>query len=199
MRRALTRSGLAVVNAPFREHVVLSLCDPDVSVRRIEASFRKRGNSLSGNPCLASLGPGCSANGRFGPDGQPHWYCKAGIAGVYTPRAVFLSLSSGPRCSASWLVWTRKLGLLVLTLSLALCSSWCLRPQMPRHLGRLGTTGQCGGSQVQFLDKVFSMPVVVLRVSWSRQCFTQFGVSALAALHGRRFPVAVQRPIPCRP
>ena len=52
---------------------------------------------------------------------------------------------------------------------------------------------------MQFLDKVFSMPVVVLRVSWSRQCFTQFGVSALAVLHGRRFPVAVQRPIPCRP
>ena len=25
-------------------------CDPNVSVRRIEASFRKRGNSLSGNP-----------------------------------------------------------------------------------------------------------------------------------------------------
>ena len=28
-------------------------------MRRIEASFRKRGNSLSGNPWLASLGPGC--------------------------------------------------------------------------------------------------------------------------------------------
>ena len=110
---------------------------PNVSVRRIEASFRKRGNSLSGNPCLASLGPGCSADGRFGPDGQLHWYCKAGIAGVYAPRAVFLSLSSGPRCSASWLVWTRRLALLVLTLSLALCSSWCLTPQMPVILAGL--------------------------------------------------------------
>ena len=40
---------------------------------------------------------------RFGPDGQLRWYCKAGIAGDYAPRAVFLSLSSGPRCSASWL------------------------------------------------------------------------------------------------
>ena len=27
------------------------------------------------------------------------------------------------------------------------------------------TTGQCGGSQVQFLDKVFYMPVGVLRVA----------------------------------
>ena len=68
-----------------------------------------------------------------------------------------------------------------------------------RHHGRLGPQDSVEGSQVQFLDKVFSMPVVVLRVSWSRQCFTQFGVSALAVLHGRRFPVAVQRPIPCRP
>ena len=40
------------------------------------------------------------------------------------------------------------------------------------------------------------MPVVVLRVSWSRQCFKQFGVSAVAVHHGLRFPVAVQRPIP---
>ena len=39
--------------------MVFPLCDPNVSVRRIEASFRKRGNSLSGNPCLASLGPVC--------------------------------------------------------------------------------------------------------------------------------------------
>ena len=31
-------------------------CDPNVSVRRIEASFRKRGNSLSGDPCLRYVG-----------------------------------------------------------------------------------------------------------------------------------------------
>ena len=42
------------------------------------------------------------------------------------------------------------------------------------------TTGQCGGSQVQFLDKVFYMPVVVLRVvSWSRQCCTLFSFPQL--------------------
>ena len=47
------------------------------------------------------------------------------------PRAVFPSLSSGPRCPSSWPAWT----------------------------------------QVQFLDKVFYMPVVVLRVvPRSRQC-----------------------------
>ena len=32
-----------------------SECGPNVSVRRIEASFRKRGDSLSGNPCLRHL------------------------------------------------------------------------------------------------------------------------------------------------
>ena len=48
-----------------------------------------------------------------------------------------------------------------------------------RHHGRLG---QCGGSQVQFLDKVFSMPVVVLRVSWSRQCFTQWRFRSCSSL-----------------
>ena len=113
-------------------------CDPNVSVRRIEASFRERGNSLSGNPCLASLGPGCSANGRFGPDRQLHGYCKAGIAGVYAPRAVFPSLSSGPRCSASWLVWTRRLGLLVFDVVPRAVLLLVSQAPDARHLGRLG-------------------------------------------------------------
>ena len=46
--------------------------------------------------------------------------CKVGFLGYVAPRAVFPSLSSGPRCSASWPVWTRmifsacaRLGLLV--------------------------------------------------------------------------------------
>ena len=67
--------------------------------------------------------------------------CYIGIAGLVllvTMHLVrFFSLSSGPSCSASWLVWTRRLGLLVLTLSLAQCSSWCLRPQMPVFLAGL--------------------------------------------------------------
>ena len=50
VRHALTSSGLSVVNAPFRECVAFPLLDPNVSVRRIEASFRKRGNSLFGKP-----------------------------------------------------------------------------------------------------------------------------------------------------
>ena len=41
-------------------------------------------------------------HGRYGPEGQLQWYCKAGIADDSAPRAVFPSLSSGPRCSASW-------------------------------------------------------------------------------------------------
>ena len=32
-------------------------CDPNVAVRRIEASFRKRGNSLSGKPLSAASDP----------------------------------------------------------------------------------------------------------------------------------------------
>ena len=126
--------------------------------------------------------------------GQLQRYGKAGIAGDSVPRAVFPSLSSGPRCLASWPVWSRwpfsacaRLGLLVsddvpravllLVVSGPRCpSSWLA-----------WTTGQCGGSQVQFLDKVFYMPVGVLCVvSWSRQCSILFGGSAVAVHHGRR-------------
>ena len=63
--------------------------------------------------------------------------------------------------------------MLVLTLTLARCSSWLSGPRCPSSWPAW-TTGQCGGSLMQFLDKVFSLPVVVLRVSLSRQCFTQF-------------------------
>ena len=59
-------------------------------------------------------------HGRYGPEGQLQWYGKAGIAGDSVPRAVFPSLSSGPRCLASWPVWSMwpfsacaRLGLLV--------------------------------------------------------------------------------------
>ena len=56
------------------------------------------------------------------------------------------------------------------------------------------TTGQYGGSQVQFLDKVFYMPVIVLRVvSWSRQCSALFGLSAVAVHHGRRHSLSIRR------
>ena len=61
----------------------------------------------------------------------------------------------------------------------------CLRPRCPSSWLEW-TTGQCGGSQVQFLDKVFCLPVGVLRVaSWSRQCRKLCGDSTGAAhLHG---------------
>ena len=68
-----------------------------------------------------------------------------GFAGDSAPRAVFLSLSSGPRWSASWPVWTRgtviwresgsgmyKAGFLVF-LHLALC--------LPRRRGKLNYLG----------------------------------------------------------
>ena len=64
-----------------------------------------------------------------------------------------------------------------LALLLALCSLLCLQAQDARLLGR----------QVQFLDKVFFMPFVVLRVvSWSRQC--SIGGSAVTVHHGRVTP-----------
>ena len=65
--------------------------------------------------------------------------CKVRFPGFSAPRAVFPSLSSGPRCSASWPVWIRRIfrhvqGLVCwyLTMSLALCSSWFVSgPKMP--------------------------------------------------------------------
>ena len=54
------------------------------------------------------------------------------------PRTVFPSLSSGPRCSASWPVWTRRisacarLGLLVFDDVFSRCAPLgCLKPKMP--------------------------------------------------------------------
>ena len=52
---------------------------------------------------------------------------------------MFPSLSSGPRCLASWPVWTRRLGLLgFFTMLLALCSLLCLQAQDARLHGRHG-------------------------------------------------------------
>ena len=82
------------------------------------------------------------------------------------PRTVFPPLSSGPRCSASWPVWTRRisacarLGLLVVddvprAVLLLVVSS----PRCPLSWPAW-TTGQLsGGSQVQLLDEVV-VPVV---------------------------------------
>ena len=68
------------------------------------------------------------------------------------------------------------------------CSSRCVpfsvfRPKMPVFMAGLDHK-TVGVLQVQFLDKVFYMPVVVLRVVfWSRQC--SIGGSAVAVHHGR--------------
>ena len=71
---------------------------------------------------------------------------------------------------------------LLVTVLLALCSLLCLQAQDARLHGR----------QVQFLDKVFYMPVVVLRVVyWSRQC--SFGSSAVAVHQGRWYSLLLRR------
>ena len=98
-----------VVNAPFRECEVLSLDDPNVSVRRIEASFRKRGNSLSGNPCLAYLlfagfvgfSVGCSvARGffscRFSCLSFFYWYLSFLVQGVVCVYTATMGRIFGP-------------------------------------------------------------------------------------------------------
>ena len=93
---------------------------------------------------------------------------------------MFPSLSSGPRCSASWSVWTRRIfrhvqGLVCwyLTMSLALCSSWLSQAQDARHHGR-------HGPQDSYVE--------VHRCSWcamsgARQCRKLFGDSTGAAHH----------------
>ena len=78
-----------------------------------------------------------------------------------------------------------------LPMSLALCSSCCLRPKMPVFMAGMDHR-TVWSSQVHFLDKVFYMPVVVLRmVSWSRQC--SIGGSAVAVHHGRRHSLLLRR------
>ena len=131
MRRALTRSGLAVVNAPFGNVCGIFFGRSKRFCAEDRGFLSEAGQFPFGKPLTGVARPKIFFRRPVCPDGRLHWYCKAGIVGDGAPRAVFLSLSSGPRCSASWLVWTRRLGLLVLTLSLARCSSWCLRPQMP--------------------------------------------------------------------
>ena len=76
------------------------------------------------------------------------------------------------------------------------CSSRCVpfsvfRPKMPVFMAGMDHR-TVGALQVQFLDKVFYMPVVVLRVvSWSRQC--SIGGSAAAGHHGRRHSLLIRR------
>ena len=76
------------------------------------------------------------------------------------------------------------------------CSSCCVpfsvfRPKMPVFMAGMDHR-TVGAFQVQFLDKVFFMPVVVLRVVyWSRQ--RSIGGSAVAVHHGRRHSLLLRR------
>ena len=78
------------------------------------------------------------------------------------------------------------------------CSSRCVpfsvfRSKMPVFMAGMDHR-TVWSSQVHFLDKVFYMPVVVLRVVfWSRQC--SIGGSAVAVHHVRPLPVVMQRQI----
>ena len=71
-------------------------------------------------------------------------------------------------------LWTCTMLVLLVTMSLVLCSLLCLQAQDACLHGR----------QVQFLDKVLHMPVVVLRVVyWSRQC----SIGSAVAVHQGRW------------
>ena len=86
---------------------------------------------------------------------------------------------------STWLVF-------LVTTHLALYSFVVLRPKMPVFMASMDHR-TVGGSQVQFFDKVFYMPVVVLRVVLrSRQCSLLFGVSAVAVHHGRRHSLSMR-------
>ena len=220
-----------MVNAPFRECVVFPLCDPNVSVRRIEASFRKRGNSLSGNPCQRYVG-GSVARGFF----------FLSVLLVCPTFAVMLL------CSRQSFLWRSRLRadlVLVFLLSgenvlydavamhFVLCFFPVVRPEMlgimagmdqeawfagfrlcPSRGAPLGvscprcpsswpawTTGQCGGSQVQFLDKVFLHSRCCATCVLVQTVFYTVAFSAVAVLHGLRccfhavFPFVVGRPV----
>ena len=169
------------------------------------ASFRERGSSLSGDPCLWYVG-GSVARGFFFLSvllNILRFLCCCSISrqsilwrsklradpvlvfllngqerivrrGGYALRAVSLPCRQAREARHHSWYGTRRLGLLVLAFFPSRGAPLGVSgPQMPVIMAAW-TTGQCGVSQVQFLDKVFSIPVVVLRVSWSRQCFTQW-------------------------
>ena len=156
---------------PFRV-CKLTKGDPNVSVRRIDASFRKRSNSLR-ETFDWRLAPRMLCRRPVWPKWTATWFCKTGIVG---------------------------------DMHLVLCVLPVVRPEMPVIFAGLDhkTVWRFTGA---VLGQGFSISVVVLRVSWSRQCFTQFWrFSAVAVLHSRRVPVALpscsvtcgRRPLFCR-
>ena len=81
---------------------------------------------------------------------------QAGFAGYNTPRAVFPSLSSGPRCPSSWPAWTtgqfgvhRCISWTRFSTCPSLCYVWCLGPD----------SAVLAVPQLQFIT-VVSLPVV---------------------------------------
>ena len=76
--------------------------------------------------------------------------------------------------------------MLVLTLSLARCSSWCLRPQMPVIMAGLDhRTVWCFTGAV--LEQGFSLCLLLCYVCLGPDSVLHRGVSAVAVLHARRF------------
>ena len=106
-----------------------------------------------------------------------------GVQVVQIPVVVMMHLaicsllaSPGPRCSASWPVWTRRIvavaftWVLLVTMHLALCSLTCfegpfLDPMVQTVQNPVEFT------QVQFLDEVVIMPVVGQRLTLMVQTF----------------------------
>ena len=91
---------------------------------------------------------------------------------------------------ALWLVWTRRLDLLVLTLSLARCSSWCLRPQLPVIMaGLYHRTWRCPPF-ASLVSDMLAAPL--LEVSFSCRFASLSFVFCVVALFSAVDPVAVE-------
>ena len=76
--------------------------------------------SFGGRPKLPSFMDGMDKMDSFIAR-RRSWQWQAGLAGI-VPRAVSLSLSSGPRCPASWPVWIRSTVMSVLVLFAGECA-----------------------------------------------------------------------------
>ena len=80
----------------------------------------------------------------------------------------------------------------VSTMSLALCSSCFVSGQDVRHHGRHGPQDSVEVHRCSSWTRSFFAVVVLRVVSWSRQCSTLFGGSAVAVHHGRRHSLSMR-------
>ena len=89
--------------------------------------------------------------------------------------------------------------MLVLTFSPRAVLLLVSQAPVARHHGRLGPQDSVEFHRCSSWTRFSPCPLLCSECLCPDSALHNFGVSAVAVLHGRRFPVAVQRPIPCRP